>query len=77
MSVKSVFLNDQQKRIFIAAWNKGTDYTPGSPRIKYLIKVQQGYIRTFNSDGSFLYEQQQDAKYEFPDKKFFISLFDK
>jgi hypothetical protein len=76
-SVKTVILNNQQKQIFITAWNKSKYSSSGSPRIKYLIKVQQGYVRTFNSDGFFLFEQQENAKYEFPDKTFFESLFNK
>jgi hypothetical protein len=75
LSVKSVFLNDNQKQIFIDSWNQARRYTRGSPRIKYLVKVDQGGSRTFNSDGYFLYEQPQDAKYKFADTSFFGSLF--
>lgn len=76
-SVKTIFLDSIQKTTFINGWNQSTVLSPGSPRIKYLIKVQQGYIRTFNSDGYFLFEQPENAKYEFPDKNFFTKLFDK
>lgn len=77
VSVKKVVLSDPQRKVFIDSWNQTNKFTPGSPRIKYLISVQQGYIRTFNSDGIYLYEQQEDAKYKFADTTFFRSLFDK
>lgn len=76
-SVRKVVLTDQQKSTFIKSWNRQQKFSSGSPRIKYLIRVDQGGIRTFNSDGQYLYEQEEDAKYRFSDTTFFSSLFGK
>ncbi|MBA3683029.1 MAG: hypothetical protein H0W73_17965 [Bacteroidetes bacterium] len=72
LTVRSIMLNDSQKKFFADSWNKTKKYTKGSPRIKYLIKVGGS---TFNSDGVYLYEQSQDAKYKISDKDVFEPFF--
>ena len=77
MSVKSVLLNYSQQMYFINSFNKTKKYSKGSPHIKYLIKVTEDYnqIRTFNSDGIYIFEQTNNAKFAVKDTTFFKTLF--
>jgi hypothetical protein len=76
-NVRRIVLNTAQKALLVGEWNKKSNYLLGSPKIMFLIIVTPiyGAVRTFNSDGSYIYEQGNNARYEFRNHDFFPALF--